>query len=79
VEESRRFRHCRELHLHSLEEGDGERLVGFALSEGSTTTLLGRGFSETDLALDRLREAAARWLPEAAPWWLSYRLVVALK
>jgi predicted RNA methylase len=38
-----------------------------------------RGFSETDLALDRLREAAARWLPEAAPWWLSYRLVVALK
>jgi SAM-dependent methyltransferase len=78
-EESRQFRHCRELHLHSREEGDGERLVGFALSEGSTTTLLERGFSESDLALDRLREAAARWLPAPASWWLSYRLVVALK
>jgi SAM-dependent methyltransferase len=79
VEESGHFRHCRELHLLSREEGGAERLVGFALSEGSTTTLLERGHSEHDLALDALRETAGRWLPDTVPWWLSYRLVVALK
>ena len=46
---------------------------------GSTTTLLVRGYSEDDLGLGLLRDAAARQLAEPAPWWPSYRVIVALK
>jgi SAM-dependent methyltransferase len=79
VQQAAQFRDSRELFLHSVEEGDADRLVGFALSEGSTTTLLARGYSEDDLGLRLLRDAAARWLAKPAPWWLSYRVIVALK
>jgi SAM-dependent methyltransferase len=79
VQQAAQFRDSRELFLHSVEEGDADRLVGFALSEGSTTTLLARGYSEDDLGLRLLRDAAARWLAKPAPWWLSYRVIVALR
>jgi SAM-dependent methyltransferase len=73
LEGSGAFRECRELVVHSVEEGDGERLIGFALSEGSMRTLLETGASETDVGLDRLR-AAADAMPEAVPWWIGYRV-----
>ena len=76
--ESGVFQHSRELLLHSIEEGDGERLVGFALSEGSTRTVLDAGASEADLGLDRLRVAAAA-MPQPVPWWIGYRAWVGLK
>ena len=76
--ESGVFRHARELLLHSIEEGDGERLVGFALSEGSTRAVLEAGASETDVGLDRLRAAAAA-MPQPVPWWIGYRAWVGLK
>ena len=76
--ESGVFRHTRELLLHSIEEGDGKRLVGFALSEGSTRTALDAGASEADLGLDRLRAAAAA-MPQPVPWWIGYRVWVGLK
>src|SRR5262245_10726617 len=38
LEESGVFRDVRELELHHVELGDGDRLVGFALSEGSLRT-----------------------------------------
>ena len=76
--ESGVFRHTRELLLHSVEEGNGDRLVGFALSEGSTRTVLEAGASETDVGLDQLREVAAT-LPKPVPWWIGYRAWVGLK
>ena len=76
--ESGVFRHSRELLLHSIEEGDGERLVGFALSEGSTRTVLEAGASEADIGLDRLRATAAS-MPQPVPWWIGYRAWVGLK
>ena len=76
--ESGLFRQARELLLHSVEEGDGERLVGFALSEGSTREVLEAGASETDVGLDRLRAAAAA-MPQPLPWWIGYRAWVGLK
>jgi SAM-dependent methyltransferase len=76
--ESGVFSHVRELALHSVEQGDGERLVGLALSEGSLRTLLEAGVTEEEVGLDRLRTAAAR-MPEPVPWWIGYRAWVGLK
>ncbi len=78
LEQSGVFRFVRELALHSVERGDGERLVGVALSEGSMTTLLEAGVSEEDVGLDGLR-AVARTMPDAVAWWIGYRVWVGLK
>ena len=73
LSESAAFREARELVVHSIEEGDGERLIGFALSEGSMRTLIEAGASEADVGLDRLR-AAAHGMPQPVPWWIGYRV-----
>jgi SAM-dependent methyltransferase len=70
--ESGVFRFVRESALHGVEQGDGDRLVGLVLSEGSTTTLLEAGATEEELGIDRLREAA-RAMPDPVPWWIGYR------
>ena len=76
--ESRVFREARQLVVHSIEEGDGDRLVGFALSEGSMRTLLDAGASEADVGLDRLR-AAAETMAHPVPWWIGYQVWIARK
>jgi SAM-dependent methyltransferase len=78
LEESGVFRYARELVLHSIERGDGERLVGFALSEGSMTTLLEAGVTEEEVGLDRLRTVAEK-MREPMPWWIGYRVWLGLK
>jgi SAM-dependent methyltransferase len=78
LEESGVFRLVRELALHSVEHGDGERLIGFALSQGSVATLLEAGATEEDVGLDRLRAAAVR-MPEPVPWWVSYHVWLGLR
>ena len=78
LEESGVFRVVRELAVHSVEEGDGERLVGFALSEGSLSTLLEAGATEDEVGLDRLREVAAS-IPEPITWWIGYRVWLGLR
>jgi SAM-dependent methyltransferase len=76
--ESGRFRSVDETRLHSVEEVDAERLVGFLLSEGSMTTILATGVTEEELGIERLREVATAELGDRrSPWWLGYRLVVA--
>ena len=64
--------------LHSTEDGDGERLLRFALSEGSQRMLLEQGLGEDEIGLDRLREACAV-LRDPVPWWIGYRLWLCLK
>jgi SAM-dependent methyltransferase len=71
--DSQVFREVRELVVHSVEAGDGDRLVGFALSEGSMRTLLETGTSEADVGLERLRDVAAS-MPDPLPWWIGYRV-----
>jgi SAM-dependent methyltransferase len=78
LEESGVFRHTRELVLHSIERGDGDRLIGLALSEGSLTTLLEAGVREEDVGLDRLRQAAQA-MPLPVQWWLAFRVWIGLK
>jgi hypothetical protein len=60
LEASGAFRRTRELVLHNVEWGDGDRLLGFALSEGSMTTLLEAGVTEEEVGLDHLRVAEAK-------------------
>jgi SAM-dependent methyltransferase len=72
------FRDVRELVLHSVERCDGERLLGFALSEGSTRMLLEQGVAEEELGLDRLRAVAGE-LREPVPWWLGYQVWLCLR
>ena len=74
--ESGRFASVDETRLHSVEEIDAERLVGFLLSEGSTTTVLASGVTEAEIGIDRLRGVAAAELGEPSPWWLGYRVVI---
>lgn len=78
LQESGVFRHTRELVLHNVERGDGERLVGFALSEGSLRTLLEAGVSEDEVGLDRLRKAAEK-MRQPVPWWIGYRAWIGLR
>jgi SAM-dependent methyltransferase len=77
LRESGVFRSVRELGLVSVEEGDGERLVGFALSTGTVATPL-EHVGEQELGLDRLREVAAS-IPAPIPWYLGYRVWLGLK
>jgi hypothetical protein len=77
LRESGVFSSVRELLLHSVEEGDGARLLGVALSEGSLVTLLEAGASEEEVGLDRLREIT-RTMPRV-PWWISYQAWIGRK
>lgn len=73
------FRYVTDIALHSREEGDAGRLVGLALSQGATAALRERGVSDDDLGLTRLRAVAERRLSRPAPWWLTYRLRMAVR
>ena len=78
LEESGVFRRVKELALQNVESGDGDRLIGLALSEGSMVTLLEAGVTEAEVGLDRLRTAGLL-MPAPVPWWISYRVWVGLK
>jgi SAM-dependent methyltransferase len=76
LRESARFRQCRELVLHSVEDGDAERIVGFAHSLG----LPAAGDDEElerELRLAELDAVARRVLGDrTVPFLFSYRVRV---
>ena len=77
MKESGRFRQVREILLHNVEQGDSERLVGLARSQGGVATALKMGLTEDEVGLAALREAAERCLGgETVPWYWSYRVRV---
>jgi len=66
------FRFTREFHLHHVEVGNADRLVGGVLSSGQIQSLFKAGVTENDLGLDVFREQAHRLLgDELRPWYLS--------
>lgn len=72
---SGRFRYVSEACFHSVENGDAERLVGLAVSQGSVTALLRMGYAEEALGLTALQETAGRAFEgRAVPWYLTYRV-----
>ena len=68
------FRWVREIVLHEEDEGDAERLVGLALSQGGVQTLLKAGLSEEEIGISRLRDQATSLMPDKKPWLWSSRL-----
>jgi SAM-dependent methyltransferase len=80
MQASGHFRYTRELVLHGTDMGNGERIVGMALSLGPLVVLLEGGMSEEDLGLAQLREAAARVLGDREiEWFICYRARLAVK
>jgi SAM-dependent methyltransferase len=73
------FRFVTEIAVHNRDEGDADRLVDLALSQGGTVALLNEGLSEDELGLTRLREVAARRIPRPVPFWWTYRIRLAAR
>jgi len=72
---SGRFRYCREVLLHSIEEGDAERLGGFARSFGLPFADLSNEQVERQLRLDELEAVAQRVLGDrTVPFHFGYRV-----
>ncbi|MBI4675116.1 MAG: methyltransferase domain-containing protein [Chloroflexi bacterium] len=73
------FRFVREIVLHHVEPGNAERIVGIALSQGGTRTVLKHGLSEDEIGITALREICARTLgDELKPWYWSYRVRIGI-
>ena len=76
---SGRFRYCREVVLHSLEEGDADRIVGFARSLGLPVADLREEELERELRIDELEAVARRVLENrSVPFLFGYRVRVAV-
>jgi len=78
-EANQAFRYASEISLHSVERCTVERWVGFARTIGIVLSVLDLGLSDDELGLTALRGAAERALgPGGLPWYVSYRVRVAI-
>ena len=74
------FRFTKEITVHSMEMGNAQRLVGLARSYGGVMILLRHGFTEEQVGLKDLAEAAERLLgPTPRPWYYAYRVRLGVK
>jgi SAM-dependent methyltransferase len=77
---SGRFAYCRELLLHSSEDGDADRLGGFARSLGLPVTDEADEQLERELRIDELEAVARRVLGEqVVPFVFGYRVRVGVR
>ena len=80
LHDSNYFRFIKQSLLHSLEQGNAERLAGLALSQSNTRILLDRGLSEDEIGLTELRKTVARILGEQESlWYFSFQVILAVK
>jgi SAM-dependent methyltransferase len=80
MKDSGRFRFCREILFHSVEEGDAERLVGFAHSIGLPVVDIGDDAIERELRIDELEETARRVLGgRSVPFLFGYRVRIGVR
>jgi len=74
------FSYVKEIVVHHQEEGNAERLINLALSQGGVSTVLKSGISQEELGIPHLREVAIKVLGnELTPWYWSYKVRVAIK
>nr|BBH86325.1 hypothetical protein KTC_10760 [Thermosporothrix sp. COM3] len=71
------FRFTRETWLHHTEQGDATRFLEMM----QTSAFSGlSNFSEQEIGIDRLRQAAQQYIgPEPIPWYMSYHVLLAVK
>ena len=75
MRESGHFGFTKEIVLHHVEEGNADRLVGLALSQGLIATLLKNGLSRAEIGIETLQEVADRTIGnEPMTWYWSYRM-----
>ena len=75
MQDSGRFSFCRELLSHSIEEGDADRIVGFAYSLGQPAIGIDDEEAERVLRVAELEEVARRVLADRiVPFLFGYRV-----
>ena len=80
MKESRQFRYTRETCMHHVEEGDAERLVQVARSQGSVQSVLQAGWTEREIGLVKLRAVAKRAMDDHPwIWYWTYRVRIGVK
>jgi SAM-dependent methyltransferase len=79
MRDSGRFRFCRELLLHSIEEGDADRVVGFAYSLGLPAAMDDPEL-ERELRVSELEDMARRVLGDrTVPFLFGYRVRIGVR
>jgi SAM-dependent methyltransferase len=77
---SGRFGFCRELLLHSVEEGDADRVVGFTRSLGLPVVELSHEDADDELGVHELAAVAKRVLGDrTVPFVFGYRIRVGVR
>jgi hypothetical protein len=77
---SGRFAYCRELLLHSEEQGDAERVVGFTRSLGLPVAELSYEDADHELGVGALDAAARRVLGDrTVPFVFGYRIRIGVR
>jgi SAM-dependent methyltransferase len=74
------FHHCREIVLHSVEDGNAERIGGFARSLGLPVADMTNEELEDELQIDDLEAVARRVLGEqTVPFLFGYRVRIGVR
>ncbi|GCE08058.1 class I SAM-dependent methyltransferase [Dictyobacter aurantiacus] len=77
MRESGHFRFTRELLLHHVEHGDATRFIEMMSSNAFSNQFQ---FSEQESGLESLSSAATQYIgPKPIPWYISYRVRIAIK
>jgi ubiquinone/menaquinone biosynthesis C-methylase UbiE len=77
LRESGHFRFTREVMLHSVELGDAARFLEMRQSSAFSGQFQ---FTDQEIGLDRLRQAALQYIgSEPIPWYFSYRVRIGIK
>lgn len=75
MQDSGQFTYVREVLVHHVDDGTGDRLSGLATSQGHVQTLLKLGLNEDEIGLTALREACRTDLGNnIRPWLWSSRV-----
>ncbi|HLI09489.1 MAG TPA: class I SAM-dependent methyltransferase [Ktedonobacteraceae bacterium] len=77
LRESGHFRFTREVLLHHIEQGDATRFLAMMQSSAFSSQFQ---FTDQELGLDRLRDAAFQYIgSKPIPWYWSYRVRIGIK
>ena len=78
--ESNQFRFVREVVIHCEEEGNAERFINLAISQGQLMTILKEGLDEDEIGLTSFKSSVKNILgTKTSKWIFSYRIRIGVK